>query len=87
MCNKVLDLAKAEGISQIRLYVDKENSTAQAVYQKSAWQSVTIVCMRRGYNVDYYYSFTMMTTILPDDQSHPVSNTALWAVIATIEQH
>ena len=34
MYNKVLDLAKAEGISQIRLYVDKENSTAQAVYQK-----------------------------------------------------
>ena len=34
MYNKVLDLAKAEGISQIRLYVDKDNSTAQAVYQK-----------------------------------------------------
>ena len=34
MYNKVLDLAKAEGISQIRLYVDKENSTAQAVYKK-----------------------------------------------------
>ena len=34
MYNKVLDIAKAEGISQIRLYVDKENSTAQAVYQK-----------------------------------------------------
>ena len=34
MYNKVLDLAKAEGISQIRLYVDKENSTAQTVYQK-----------------------------------------------------
>ena len=34
MYNKVLDLAKAEGISQIRLYVDKGNSTAQAVYQK-----------------------------------------------------
>ena len=34
MYNKVLDLAKAEGISQIRLYVDKENSTAQTVYKK-----------------------------------------------------
>ena len=34
MYNKVLDLAKAEVISQIRLYVDKENSTAQTVYQK-----------------------------------------------------
>ena len=34
MYNKVLDLAKAEGISQIRLYVDKSNSTAQTVYQK-----------------------------------------------------
>lgn len=34
MYNKVLDLAKAEGVSQIRLYVDKSNSTAQAVYQK-----------------------------------------------------
>ena len=34
MYNKVLDLAKAEGVSQIRLYVDKDNSTAQAVYQK-----------------------------------------------------
>lgn len=34
MYNKVLDLAKAEGISQIRLYVDKKNSTAQTVYQK-----------------------------------------------------
>jgi ribosomal protein S18 acetylase RimI-like enzyme len=34
MYNKVLDLAKAEGISQIRLYVDKENFTAQTVYQK-----------------------------------------------------
>ena len=34
MYNKVLDLAKAEGIPQIRLYVDKDNSTTQAVYKK-----------------------------------------------------
>ena len=34
MYNRVLDLAKAESVSQIRLYVDKDNSTAQAVYQK-----------------------------------------------------
>ena len=34
MYNKVLDLAKAEGVTQIRLYVDKTNSPAQTVYQK-----------------------------------------------------
>ena len=34
MYNKVLDLAKADGVSQIRLYVDKDNSTAQTVYKK-----------------------------------------------------
>ena len=34
MYNKVLDLAKAEGVTQIRLYVDKNNSPAQKVYQK-----------------------------------------------------
>ena len=34
MYNKVLDLAKAEGVTQIRLYVDKNNSPAQEVYQK-----------------------------------------------------
>ena len=34
MYNKVLDLAKAEDVSLIRLYVDKNNTTAQAVYQK-----------------------------------------------------
>ena len=34
MYHKVLDLAKAEGISQVRLYVDKTNTPAQAVYEK-----------------------------------------------------
>ena len=34
MYNKVLDLAKNACVSQIRLYVDKENTTAQMVYQK-----------------------------------------------------
>ena len=34
MYNKVLDLAKTARVSQIRLYVDKENTTAQMVYQK-----------------------------------------------------
>ena len=34
MYNRVLDLAKTAGVSQIRLYVDKENTTAQTVYQK-----------------------------------------------------
>ena len=34
MYGKVLDMAAAEGVTQIRLYVDKENRTAQAVYQK-----------------------------------------------------
>lgn len=34
MYGKVLELANAEGISQIRLYVDKNNFTAQRVYQK-----------------------------------------------------
>lgn len=34
MYGKVLDLAKSADVSQIRLYVDKANSTAQAVYQK-----------------------------------------------------
>ena len=34
MYNRVLDLAKNARVSQIRLYVDKENITAQTVYQK-----------------------------------------------------
>ena len=34
MYNRVLDLAKNAHVSQIRLYVDKENTTAQTVYQK-----------------------------------------------------
>ena len=34
MYNKVIDLAKNACVSQIRLYVDKENTTAQMVYQK-----------------------------------------------------
>jgi ribosomal protein S18 acetylase RimI-like enzyme len=34
MYHKVLDIAKAEGISQVRLYVDKTNTPAQAVYEK-----------------------------------------------------
>ena len=34
MYNRVLDLAKNAHVSQIRLYVDKENITAQTVYQK-----------------------------------------------------
>ena len=32
--HQVLQLAKAEGITQVRLYVDKENRTAQRVYQR-----------------------------------------------------
>ena len=34
MYHYVLSQAKSEGISQVRLYVDKENTTAQTVYQK-----------------------------------------------------
>ena len=34
MYSKVIDLAKSSGVTQIRLYVDKANSTAQAVYKK-----------------------------------------------------
>lgn len=34
MYNRVLELAKADNISQIRLYVDKTNTTAQRVYEK-----------------------------------------------------
>lgn len=35
MYNKVKEAAKAENISQVRLYVDKTNFRAQKVYQKS----------------------------------------------------
>jgi RimJ/RimL family protein N-acetyltransferase len=35
MYNEVLKLAKSEGISQVRLYVDKDNLKAQKVYEKS----------------------------------------------------
>jgi ribosomal protein S18 acetylase RimI-like enzyme len=34
MYGKVLELAKDENVSQIRLYVDKNNTPAQRVYQK-----------------------------------------------------
>lgn len=34
MYNKVLDLAESAGVCQIRLYVDKNNTAAQTVYQK-----------------------------------------------------
>ena len=34
MYGRVLELAKAAGVSQIRLYVDKDNSPAQVVYKK-----------------------------------------------------
>ena len=34
MYNKVLELAASEGVSQVRLYVDKDNKKAQTVYQK-----------------------------------------------------
>ena len=34
MYHKVLELAASEGISQVRLYVDKNNKKAQTVYQK-----------------------------------------------------
>lgn len=33
MYGKVLELARAAGVSQVRLYVDKDNSTAQEVYE------------------------------------------------------
>lgn len=35
MYNEVLKLAKSEGVSQVRLYVDKDNLKAQKVYEKS----------------------------------------------------
>ena len=34
MYHYVLSQAKSEGVSQVRLYVDRENTAAQAVYQK-----------------------------------------------------
>ena len=34
MYSEVLDLAKSEGITNVRLYVDKDNINAQAVYKK-----------------------------------------------------
>ena len=34
MYEKVLEFAKDENVSQIRLYVDKNNTTAQRVYQR-----------------------------------------------------
>ena len=34
MYEEVLRLAKSEGVSQVRLYVDKDNKKAQTVYQK-----------------------------------------------------
>ena len=34
MYQKVLDIARNEGISQVRLYVDKTNTPAQTVYEK-----------------------------------------------------
>lgn len=38
MYGKVQEMAAAEGVSQIRLYVDKENLAAQSVYQKLGMQ-------------------------------------------------
>lgn len=38
MYGKVQEMAAAEGASQIRLYVDKENLAAQSVYQKLGMQ-------------------------------------------------
>ena len=35
MYEEVLKLAKSEGVSQVRLYVDKDNKKAQTVYQKA----------------------------------------------------
>ena len=35
MFNEVLKLAISEGVSQVRLYVDKDNLKAQKVYEKS----------------------------------------------------
>ena len=35
MYEEVLRLAKSEGVSQVRLYVDKDNKKAQTVYQKA----------------------------------------------------
>lgn len=34
MYNEVLTLAKSEGVTQVRLYVDKENQKAQSVYNR-----------------------------------------------------
>ena len=34
MYNEVLKLAESEGVTQVRLYVDKDNKKAQTVYQK-----------------------------------------------------
>ena len=34
MYDKVLELAESEGVTQVRLYVDKDNLKAQEVYQK-----------------------------------------------------
>ena len=34
MYNKVIELVRSENISQVRLYVDKNNLTAQQVYEK-----------------------------------------------------
>lgn len=34
MYNEVISLAKKEGVTQVRLYVDKDNKKAQSVYQK-----------------------------------------------------
>ena len=45
MYNKVLELASSENVSQIRLYVDKNNFTAQRVYQ------------RLGMNECHYYMY------------------------------
>ena len=38
MYGKVQEMAAAEGVSQIRLYVDKKNLAAQSVYQKLGMQ-------------------------------------------------
>ena len=49
MYDEVLKLAKSEGISQVRLYVDKDNKKAQTVYQKLGMSE----CHYLMYEVNY----------------------------------
>ena len=50
MYNKVLGVAKSEGINQVRLYVDKYNQKAQTVYQKLGMSE----CHYLMYEVELY---------------------------------